>query len=67
MLFYQALLGITQKTHLFTRVRQYAFGARVTDWLMFLGALAVVVLLLVAFGLHWIWLGAALGAALVAA
>jgi hypothetical protein len=57
--FYQTIVGITRKTHLSTRVRQYALGARWTDYLKVLAGLAILVLLLVAFNLHWVWLGAA--------
>jgi serine/threonine protein kinase len=64
--FYQAIVGVTRKTHLFTRVRQYAFGARWMDYVKVLAGLAILVLLLVAFNLHWVWLGAAV-VALVAA
>ena len=46
---------MTRKTHLFTRVRQFAFGARLADWLKFFAAAAVVVLLLVAFGGGFTW------------
>jgi serine/threonine protein kinase len=66
-LFYQLLVGVTQKTHVFTRVRQYAFGARLVDWLKFLAAFAILVLLLIAFKQHWNWLGAAVVAAGTAA
>jgi serine/threonine protein kinase len=65
--FYQALVGVTRKTHLFTRVRQFMFGARIADWLKILATAAVVVLLLIAFDLHWVWLGFAVAAAAVAA
>jgi serine/threonine protein kinase len=66
-LFYQALLGVTRKTHLFSRVRQFAFGARLADWLKVLAGFAVLILLLVAFKLHWVWLGFAVVSALAAA
>jgi hypothetical protein len=64
--FYQAVVGVTRKTHLFTRVRQYAFGARWTDYVKILAGLAILVLLLVAFNLHWVWLGAAVVSLVVA-
>jgi serine/threonine protein kinase len=63
---YQAILGVTRKTHLFTRVRQYVFGARWTDYVKVLAGLAILVMLLVAFNLHWVWLGAAIVALVVA-
>jgi hypothetical protein len=62
---YQAVVGVTCKTHLFTRVRQYALGARWSDYVKVLAGLAILVLLLVAFNLHWVWLGAAVVALVV--
>ena len=64
---YQVLIGFTRKTHVFRQVRQYLFGSRLVDWLKFLTAAAVVVLLLVAFELQWVWLGFAVAAVGVAA
>jgi serine/threonine protein kinase len=67
VVFYQALIGVTRGTHVFTQVRRLVFGSRVVDWLKFVAATAVFVLLLVAFDLHWVWLGFAVIAAVVAA
>jgi eukaryotic-like serine/threonine-protein kinase len=54
---YIVLTGITQKTHLFRKLRQYAFGARIADWARVALALIVLVALLVLFHLQWYWLG----------
>jgi hypothetical protein len=59
---YIVLAGITQKTHLFRKLRQYAFGARLADWARMALAMVVLVGLLVLFHLQWYWLGFLLAA-----
>ncbi|HEX4124546.1 MAG TPA: protein kinase [Tepidisphaeraceae bacterium] len=54
---YILLTGITQRTHLFRKLRQYALGARLGDWARALVAIAVLFALLVLFHLQWYWLG----------
>ena len=41
---------------------QLAFDSSFFDWLTYLAVIAVAVLLLVAFNLHWLWLGFAVAA-----
>jgi serine/threonine protein kinase len=60
--FYEVMIGITRRTHVFTRVRQLAFGARIVDWFKF-GAMAFsVVAVLWIFGLLWVWIVVAVAA-----
>ncbi len=59
---YQIMVGIAQKTHVFTRLRQLAFGARFTDWLKFIGLAILSIFVLWIFGLLWIWIGVAVAA-----
>ena len=51
------LSGIMGKTYLFTRARQFVLGSSLGDWLMGLVGVIVLVVLLVVFGQHWVWLG----------
>jgi len=64
---YVVLSGVTQKTYLFRKLRQYVFGASIVDWCKSLLALAVLIGLLVMFDLHWVWLGFLIAAAVLAA
>jgi hypothetical protein len=59
---YIILTGITRKTHLFRKLRQYAFGARIADWARVALAAVVLIALLVLFHLQWYWLGFLLAA-----
>ena len=64
---YFVLDGITQKTPLFVKARQLAFGAIWSDWAMAaIGGLLLLVLLYL-FGWLWIWLGVFVLAVLLAA
>lgn len=64
---YFVLDGITQKTPLFVKARQLAFGASWSDWAMAaIGGILLLVLLSM-FGWLWIWLGVLVLAVLLAA
>ena len=56
---YLVLVGITRRDVVLLKARQFAFGARIVDWLKLLFALAVGVMLLNVFGLLWTWVGVA--------
>lgn len=64
---YLIIQGIMQRTHLMLKVRELVFGARLFDWVMWLGGAAIVVWLLVVLEMHWPWLLAALLGAMAAA
>jgi serine/threonine protein kinase len=54
---YFVIDGVTQRSYLFTKVRDYLMGNRLKDWLQLaLGGLLVLLLLWVT-GLFWIWVG----------
>ncbi|MCC6581308.1 MAG: protein kinase [Phycisphaeraceae bacterium] len=60
---YSVLLGVRQKSHLFTRLRQMIFGGSLADWATWgAGALVVAGLILATGPLTWLLLGV-LGAA----
>lgn len=64
---YFVIGGVAQKTHLFAKVRQLAFGASWSDWAMAsIGALLFLAVLYL-FGWLWIWLGVLVLAVLLAA
>ena len=63
---YQLTIGITQRTHVFRKVRQLALGSSVIDWLIWLIAAAAIGLLLYTFGLLASWIIFGIGAAIVA-
>ncbi len=56
-LVYQITVGVTQRTFVFKKFRQLIFGASIIDWLKYLTLIAAVVGILVAFNLHFVWLG----------
>ncbi len=66
-LFYITLSGMTQGTHLFHKLRGLVFGARITDWLVWLLAIGMFVGALYMLNLHLAWLGFAIAAAALAA
>jgi hypothetical protein len=67
MISYVTLNGITQRTHIFRKIRQYMFGARLVDWLKVVLALIVLIGILTVLNLLWVWLGVLIAAvALVA-
>jgi serine/threonine protein kinase len=59
--------GLRGRTHLFGKVRQWVFGARWKDWLVWGLAAVVFVLALWALGWFWIWLAIAVLAIALAA
>jgi serine/threonine protein kinase len=65
--FYQLIVGVTQRTVLFKTFRQFLFGTRLTDWLRALLFVVVCGGLLYVFQLHWVMLGFAAVALLTAA
>jgi eukaryotic-like serine/threonine-protein kinase len=64
---YQIIHGVSQQTFLLSKGRQLVFSSGFFDWLTYLAVIAVGVLLIVAFGLQWVWLGFAVAAACAAA
>ena len=54
---YFVLDGLARRGHLFTRVRQSAFGLGWSDWVIGVAGLVLFVLLLWMFGVLWIWAG----------
>ncbi|MFT3789262.1 MAG: protein kinase [Tepidisphaeraceae bacterium] len=60
---YQFTIGITQKTPLFAKVRQFLFGASVMDWLKVIVIAVLTGWLLLVFDQLWVWLGVAVIAA----
>ena len=65
-LFYQAIYNISRRTFLTTKVREFVFDCRVTDWLKLAAGVIGGVLLAFAFGVQWVLL-AFIAAALVTA
>jgi hypothetical protein len=63
---YIVVQGITQKTHLFRKLRQLVFGASITDWLIWAAALAILCVVLWMFNLHLWWAGFAIAGVLLA-
>jgi len=62
---YVILQGLLDRTYLFSRIRQYVFGASFGDWAMTVVALALLGAVLYVSGWHWLALGGAgLGAVL---
>jgi hypothetical protein len=59
---YVILNGITERTHIFRKIRQYMFGAKVIDWLKATLALIVVIGILAVLNLLWVWLGVLIAA-----
>jgi serine/threonine protein kinase len=64
---YLVLDGITQRTHLFRKIRQYMFGAQLADWLKAALALIVLIGILAVLNLVWIWLGVLVAAVVLTA
>jgi serine/threonine protein kinase len=64
---YLVLTGITQRTHLFRKIRQYMFGAKLVDWLKVALALIVLTGILAVLNMLWIWLGVLVAAVVVTA
>ena len=54
---YFVLNGLTRKTHLFCRVRQFVFGFAAGDWMVAAAAVGLFALLLGLLGLFWTWIG----------
>jgi serine/threonine protein kinase len=50
------IAGVTRKTHLFLKVREYLLGCRLTDWLLTAAGLLLVLVVLWLAGLLWLWL-----------
>lgn len=65
-LIYQLVFGIANRGALLRKVRQLVFSSSALDWLIYLIVAGLVVLVLMAFDLQWVWLGFAVGAAIVA-
>ncbi len=63
---YFVLTGITQKTYLFARARQFVLGASIGDWLMGVIGVLILLALLFFFGWLWWWIGVAVIAAAIA-
>jgi tRNA A-37 threonylcarbamoyl transferase component Bud32 len=64
---YQILLGISRGTFLLCKLRQLLFSSSLFDGLTYLLFIAVGILLLTVFDLHWVWLVFAIGATALAA
>ena len=64
---YVVLTGITQRSHLFRKLRQLVLGARLPEWVGWGLLIAALLALVVALGLHWVMLATlAVGAGLAA-
>jgi hypothetical protein len=63
---YLLVSGLTQKTYLLAKVRQFLFGAGIIGWMIGLVIGVLAVLILIALNLLWFWLAFS-GAALVTA
>ena len=66
-LFYLLVSGVTQRTHLMLKVREFVFASRILDWLTWVVGGLLVVGVLVALNWHLMWLAFAVAAAIVAA
>jgi len=64
---YQLIHGIARRTFFMSKFRQLLFGSSFADWVTYVVFAGLVIGLLYAFGVHWIWLGASVTAVLVAA
>jgi eukaryotic-like serine/threonine-protein kinase len=60
---YQVTVGLTRRTPVFVKARQYVLGASLLDWLKIVLIAAIVGGLLYLFNQHWVWLGIAFVAA----
>jgi hypothetical protein len=60
---YFIVSGVMDKTHLFSKAREFVLGSGWGDWLMAVAALTVFLIVLHLFGLMWIWIGFCVGAA----
>lgn len=63
---HRVFCGLLARDYLGNKVRAVMFGSRITDWLTWLAAGAAGVAVLYFLGLLWVWLAAALAAALLA-
>ena len=54
---YFIVSGLMSRSYLFGKVRQFALGLRIADWLMWGGGAILFLLTLYIFGLLWYWLG----------
>jgi serine/threonine protein kinase/membrane protein implicated in regulation of membrane protease activity len=66
-LFYLLLSGMTQRTHLMLKVREFVFASRILDWLTWIVGALLVAGVLVALNWHLMWLAFAVAAAIMAA
>jgi eukaryotic-like serine/threonine-protein kinase len=67
VLFYQLFAGLGRRGVLLRKTRELVFSSTAIDWLTYLVVATLVVLVLIAFDLHWLWLGYGAAAAAVAA
>jgi eukaryotic-like serine/threonine-protein kinase len=54
---YFIIHGIMQKSYLFSRFRELVMGAKITDWLMYIGYSLLALLTLWIFDLLFVWIG----------
>jgi eukaryotic-like serine/threonine-protein kinase len=66
-LFYLLLSGMTQRTYLMLKVREFVFASRILDWLTWIVGGLLVVGVLFALNWHLMWLAFAVAAAIVSA
>lgn len=64
---YQLLSGIVTRSVLATKARQYVLSSGWRQWLMALGGLLAIAAMMVALGLHWLYLGTLIAGAVLAA
>ncbi|HEY2586967.1 MAG TPA: serine/threonine-protein kinase, partial [Tepidisphaeraceae bacterium] len=67
VLFYQLIAGLGRRGVLLRKARELVFSSAALDWLIYLVVATLVVLVLIAFDLHWLWFGFAGAGAAVAA
>jgi serine/threonine protein kinase len=63
---YQIIYGLARRTYLMQKFREMAFASNFADWAQYVLFAELGVGLLIAFGLHWVWLGFSVGAVLSA-
>ena len=63
---YQIIYGLARRSYLLGKGRELLFSSRFADWAQYVLFAELGVGLLIAFGLHWIWLGFSVAAVLSA-
>ena len=63
---YFLVTGIARKPYLFTKVREFVFSSRPSDWLMGIAGLILLVAIVFVFQLQWAWLAFGVVAVLLA-